>query len=294
MAKRQHDVATGMDTILDEIRNLAGFQIEASKTIQTAYQIPTATSLPAAEVASNVYQEPLSVGNAARSAGDDQQPLLPGSNVNSAQREEVPIQLNFLQSKTCAYSYSCACHKHSTTKWTMSRILGRLFIGYSNCPGAFQTCTRTTCDYQPHIDVEVTYMFPKWLLSRVFRLKIISSRVHEPCVSLTVRNLLPRFHPWFEAVRKNDCSKLRDLIKECPSRVNDVDEAGRTAALVSLISLQLSTRSHWRKYPLHSLQWGQLGRFGQLYFLSRDKLISSRSVSKGLGFYRLAECWIHH
>lgn len=67
----------------------------------------------------------------------------------------------------------CQCHQVTTmatpTDWT--RLLGRLFIGYTGLPTPAKKCDRKSCQHgQRQTRIRVAYLFPLWFALRMFAL----------------------------------------------------------------------------------------------------------------------------
>ena len=69
----------------------------------------------------------------------------------------------------------CQCH-HVTTMATSgdwSRLLGRLFVGYTGLPLPSKKCDRKSCQHgQVQTRIRVAYLFPFWFALRLFALTI--------------------------------------------------------------------------------------------------------------------------
>ena len=124
---------------------------------------------------------------------------------------------------------SFALHSHPLVD-----VLGRLFIGYSKFPKfpmsstpGIQACATDG------FSIDVTYFFPNWMLQKAMCFTLCSDLYQSPYLSITTRNVLPRYCAWFNAARYNDCELMALLIKQCPRRINDIDVAGRNALYVS-------------------------------------------------------------
>ena len=134
----------------------------------------------------------------------------------------------------CKSNCPCLCHQPWTMRVAIAKCLGFAHIKLQGLPLLSGRCTDRNCAGRSStVAVEVNLRFPPWLLSKAVALSVLSSRWHEPCFNLRVRNVISMFHPWFKAFLYGEIDQARRLLRECPSRVNDVDELGYNALAVS-------------------------------------------------------------
>ena len=143
-----------------------------------------------------------------------------------------PHNVSLLQ--PCFPGCLCICHQRERRLGINNRIAGRLRFTYTGLRRAIWNCSLPSCKTRAaSCDLLVEYYFPHWMLRRAVSLNILFGHLHQPSVSLTTRNVLPSGHEWFRAAEHGDIVRLRALIKECPSRINDVNPDGCTAVYVS-------------------------------------------------------------
>ena len=136
----------------------------------------------------------------------------------------------------CKENCNCLCHQPWTMRLALATCLGFTNIQVRGLPLLSRRCTQLGCDGPlSNVAIEAHFQLPGWLLSKAISIIILYSRWHEPCITFRVRNVLPTHNPWHNAIRIGDISRVRQLLNECPSRVNDVDPAGKNALLVRLI-----------------------------------------------------------
>ena len=134
----------------------------------------------------------------------------------------------------CKRNCPCLCHQPWIMRVAIAKCLGFAHIKLRGLPLLSGRCTDRSCaGRSSNIAVEMNLRFPPWLLSKAVALSVLSSRWHEPCFNLRVRNIISWSHPWFKACRGADIDQARQLLRECPSRVNDVNEHGYNALAVS-------------------------------------------------------------
>ena len=147
-----------------------------------------------------------------------------------------PIPVRALQGprKSCRVGCACSCHRRASSNTFRDTFLGSLSVNYSGLSQLVGRCSDPICNTSPsQSSIEVEYKFPSWLLSKTLHLNFLLGHLNEPSISLTLRNVITDDHPWFEAALNGDDEAIRRMIVECPSRINDVDESGLTAAAVS-------------------------------------------------------------
>ena len=134
----------------------------------------------------------------------------------------------------CKRNCPCLCHQPWIIRVATAKCLGFAHIKFRGLPLLSGRCTDRSCaGRSSNVAFELNFRFPPWLLSKAVALSVLSSRWHEPCINLRFRNVLPWDHPWFMAFYDCDIDQAHKLLRECPSRVNDVDEFGRNALAVS-------------------------------------------------------------
>ena len=140
----------------------------------------------------------------------------------------------------CKSGCHCLCHQPYISRLAIARCLGQARINIRGLPLLSGRCTDPSCaGPSSNVAIEACFRFPPWLLSKAVSLSILSSRWHQPCLNLRIRNVLPNAHPWYQAFIRGDIAQARQLLVECPSRVNDINERGMTALMVSLFLLDI-------------------------------------------------------
>ena len=126
----------------------------------------------------------------------------------------------------CSLPCQCNCHKQRRFQSSpfFDSILGALFIGYSGCPYLFthQTCTEKTCKSKAGFKAHVLYAFPLWLWNKLLDIHISASAYHEPCLSITVRAIIPASAEIFRLTETDDDKGLQQLFDSRLARPNDL------------------------------------------------------------------------
>ena len=158
---------------------------------------------------------------------DEQNPFVPSIKSTDPSIDVMPLL-------GCKRNCPCLCHQPWIMRVAIAKCLGFARIKLRGLPLLSGCCTDSSCDGRSsNVAVEVNLRFPQWLLSKAVALSVLSSRWHEPCFNLRVRNVIPIWHPWFRAFLFDNVDEVQRQLRECPSRVNDVDEAGYNALAVS-------------------------------------------------------------
>ena len=151
--------------------------------------------------------------------------------------QTFPIPVRALQGrrKSCRVGCACSCHRRASSNTFWDTFFGSLSVNYSGLSQLVGRCSDPICNTSlSHSSIEVEYKFPSWLLLKTLHLNFLFGRLNERSISLTLRNVIPHDHPWIVAAIDGDVEAIRRMIVECPSRVNDVNQFGVTAATVSL------------------------------------------------------------
>lgn len=115
--------------------------------------------------------------------------------------------------------------------------LGGLFIGCSGIPLFASKCSEPSClGATSNIRFSVTFKFPTKPFHKAVGLDFAWNRWQRPSAGLRMYNIVPYESLWMEAAWRGDLFHLKELIAECPARVNDVNEFGDSAVDVSVNS----------------------------------------------------------
>ena len=141
-------------------------------------------------------------------------------------------------SQSCKPDCLCDCHRLYSFRVSGCRATGSAFVTVRGLPVLSKRCSDSFC-FGPtsNVGLTVSLHLPTWLLSKAIVVNVLASRWHEPCLHVAVRNILPRNHEWFDAVRLGQLDQMQQMLRQCPSRVNDVNDYGRNALMVSLLSI---------------------------------------------------------
>ena len=123
--------------------------------------------------------------------------------------------LKVQQFTSSACRQSCSCQCHTRRNWRSSQImdqfLGTLFIGYSYPPSIVLTCDLTSCRRHQRKVTTFLYVFPYWLLRRVWSVVLLYSHRDGLSASLrTYRNRSPA-DMVFAYIDIGDLNKLKIL-----------------------------------------------------------------------------------
>ena len=147
----------------------------------------------------------------------------------------VQVEGSVMRSDGCSSGCPCFCHQYHKQLVLDNSFIGRLFVGYSALSRMFWKCNTPLCTARSSKhSVNVEYMFPRWLLWKQIRLNTSWGYTCDPAASLRIRNVLRTDDRWFRAAVSGDLHTVKEMIIECPSRINDVDVRGFSAAYVSL------------------------------------------------------------
>ena len=127
--------------------------------------------------------------------------------------------------------YTCSCRTPASfrTPRLFDKALGGLFVGYSGYPSAFTKCAKEDC--QAGFSARVTYTFPFWLFWKMIDICLALSKYQDPCLSITVRAIVPVGAEVFRLTRADDRIGLEKLFSSGGARPNDIIQYGDRSAL---------------------------------------------------------------
>ena len=141
----------------------------------------------------------------------------------------------------CEQDCDCACHRRGKIQSPsyLSTILGSLLIGYSINPWMTRQCNSVDCRVHPTY-ITYTYAFPKWLLSRMVRLRIAYDQSRGPELCLRVMRVRPdEASIWGPVVAtvSDESMRIQELNRlfiNGEASVLDVDSLGSNALIVRI------------------------------------------------------------
>lgn len=111
---------------------------------------------------------------------------------------------------------ACGCPDSRQLKYRspscLNTILGTLFVGYRASPWSKQTCDHIDCR-QDSTALTFTYVFPQWLLNRVFFTTMDYSSLKGPELCLRVMRVRPNDADIFRLFRIRGCISRIDHVK---------------------------------------------------------------------------------
>ena len=131
----------------------------------------------------------------------------------------------------CIDGCRCICHsRNAKTLLPMSRFLGILFIGYTGLPYITPKCDDWGCQSRAGIRTSIKYVFPSWLLARVFSLTLSLSTPTGPELNLRVTRIVSSNSLIFMLAKWDDAEGLKTLLSRGLASPYDVDViTGETA-----------------------------------------------------------------
>ena len=141
-----------------------------------------------------------------------------------------------LRQRFCRTDCHCHCHqrKQFTSPSFFRKFLGQLFVGYSGYPSIEITrCSNPSCGAYLELKAMVRYYFPSWLVSKAIVMSLDSSGNSGPCMTLTVRNVLPYSAEVWQMIYQENIEGLQLLLQNRLASPNDVDIDGQNLLCVS-------------------------------------------------------------
>ena len=135
----------------------------------------------------------------------------------------------------CSTACHCACHRSSLWAMHFSKFLGNLFVGYSGVPSLRRRCNLMSCSSKvTSTCVSICYKFPSWFVAKALSFTIRATRQQSISVSLQLQTAVNPHDEIMLAAKYGDNERIKSLITDCPSHVNDVDYNGRSVLQVGL------------------------------------------------------------
>ena len=144
-------------------------------------------------------------------------------------RTSLPSLLGMDMSQNENYCKSCcACCCHKRTRIQMSSVVGNLMgslyliysNGYSHLP-----CNENSCQRRLQITLNLTYHFPRWLLSRVLNTYWGLDSIGCPTVALRMPRIRPDTAPIFHLAAAGDIAGMRRMFRLGLASPDDVSHA---------------------------------------------------------------------
>lgn len=125
------------------------------------------------------------------------------------------LDISRFRKNACRPFCSCVCHRrHRRRAPTLAnKLLGSLFLGYSNLPFFAVKCDEPSCIQPSQFSATFTYYFPAWfLLKRMFSLVLMTTPLGDPGACLKVRKI--QFHDFsiFRLASIGDWRRIKSLL----------------------------------------------------------------------------------
>ena len=143
---------------------------------------------------------------------------------------------------------TCICHRRNAqrTPECLQDFFGNLFFGYSGIPIITPACDKADCLARSDPMLLVTYVFPTWLLARIFIFVARLSLSHGLELNIRLPRVIhPSAHVWsYSAV--GDVESMKELFRGRVVTPYDIDgRSGYTALIVRLQSSNLQVSDAW-------------------------------------------------
>ena len=165
---------------------------------------------------------------------------------SKANNPQVRIEALALPLRQCDRFCLCQCHQvtNLATPNTLSRVLGRLFVGYIGLPLLSHTkCDRISCrQSRAQIKIRIAYLFPLWFALRLIALTITKGsttfmwQLNFPVVTQTTA-------PMFFLTSLGNTEKVQALLGANAAFLNIID----TIASKSPLHVMISKQVFWKR-----------------------------------------------
>ncbi|KAI9832146.1 MAG: hypothetical protein M1819_004497 [Sarea resinae] len=142
------------------------------------------------------------------------------------------VRVHTRQRAGCSPDCPCTCHqKHRIQSANfLTRIVGKLFVGYSGRLVGSSCCSEPSCRNSMTLNLQATYIFPRWFLAKAMALMAWQSRNSALTIVVKIRNYATDQEP-FRRIAAGDFIGLEYLIHHKRISPNDL-EVGRGQTLL--------------------------------------------------------------
>ena len=127
----------------------------------------------------------------------------------------VKLDVSRFSKKGCRPFCSCVCHRRYRKRpiTPMNKLLGCLFVGYSNIPFWGVTCDNSECIQPSKFSATFTYYFPSWfVVKQMFSLVLMTTHLGDPGGVLKIRKIQVTDFSFFKMSEKGDVKGMKSML----------------------------------------------------------------------------------
>jgi hypothetical protein len=139
-------------------------------------------------------------------------PLTGTSDYNSS---IFKLDISRFRKNACRPFCSCACHRRYRRRapTLTNKLLGSLFLGYSNLPFFTVSCDEPTCIQPSSFSATFTYYFPSWfIVRRMLSLIIMTTTLGDQGACLKIRKIQCKDFSIFRMAAIGDWKGIKSLL----------------------------------------------------------------------------------
>ena len=182
-------------------------------TEERSRQNTTTTTTEIAHVVSNPVTT--SSGGETRDASQPDSSTITTSSTTVSTESVSKLKLEFsrFQKRGCVPECECKCHQRRRYRSPsfIQKILGELFIGFSNLPLLSTRCSDDRCTQKSPFSATLTYYLPTLFLKKMVSLVLITTSQGDPAACLKVRPLSSDFSI-YRAVENKNLQAVRKMV----------------------------------------------------------------------------------
>ena len=127
----------------------------------------------------------------------------------------IKLDVSRFSKQGCRPFCSCICHRRYRKRpiTPMNKLLGSLFVGYSNIPFWGVTCDSADCVQPSRLSATFTYYFPSWFIVRqMVSLVFMTTHLGDPGGVLKIRKIQVTDFSFFRMSEKGDVKGMKSML----------------------------------------------------------------------------------
>ncbi|KAG8529125.1 uncharacterized protein KY384_005760 [Bacidia gigantensis] len=182
-------------------------------TLEQRSRLTTTTVTKSAPVISIPYAANKGSENLDAELPCDFPPATTSTTVSTESVSKLKLEFSRFQKRGCVSECVCTCHQRKKYRSPSfaQKVLGEIFIGFSNLPLLSTGCSDTRCTQKSPFSATLTYYLPTLFLRKMLSLVLITTSQGDPAACFKVRPISSDFSI-YRAVEGNDVRTVRKMI----------------------------------------------------------------------------------
>ena len=128
--------------------------------------------------------------------------------------DTLSVKVRQLRGLSCSIC-SCNCHsrQQATTPPLFDRVIGSLFVGYTNVPVLAPRCNNSACNRNSNTLVTATYIFPRWFWHRILSIMIFYTQRGGLEFNLRIYQVYTGYGAIFQYAASGDVAGMKALFR---------------------------------------------------------------------------------